>query len=219
MVTGHRWGRRGVLGAGLTLALAGCDGTMARIGTVVSKEFYDADPGVTPEQIAAIPYSSLVARIGRGPTSIIVLGTIQGEDRHWFSADKSVLVTRNGRVVQTANFPSDLAHTTFFDTDPISSRSAIQPQTLLRRQVDVIPGNFFGINISSRFVVAGQPEVLNLYGKTFNAIKIVENCKADQVSWEFTNTYWQDVATGLICKSVQHYVPAAPPIELAVGRL
>jgi len=219
MVTGHRWGRRGVLGAGLTLALAGCNGAMVRIGQTVSKQLYDDDPGIKLEQIDAIPYSSLIARVGSGPTSIIVLGTIQGEDRHWFSADKSVIVTRNGRVVQTANFPSDLAHTSFFDADPISSRVPVQPQTILRRQIDIVPGNFFGINIVSHFVVASQPEALTVYGKSYNVIKIIENCKAEQVSWEFTNTYWQDVATGLICKSVQYYVPASPPMELAVGRL
>lgn len=218
MAIGREWGRRGVLGAGLTVALAGCNGAIVKIGGAVSKQFYDDDPGVKPEQVQAIPYSSLVARVGTGPTSILVLGAVQGEERHWFSADKAVIVTKNSRVVRTANFPSDLAHTSFFDQDPISGRIPVSSQTVLRRQIDVVPGDFFGINITSHFVIGAQPEPLTLYGNAYNAIKIVENCKADQVAWEFTNTYWQDVNSGLICKSVQHYVPSAPPLEIAVGR-
>ena len=63
----------------------------------------DIDPNI----IKNIPYASMLVRIGKGPTALMILESINEDSFTWVSADGVYLVTKNGKIVKTGC--SDLA--------------------------------------------------------------------------------------------------------------
>ena len=75
---------------------------------------------ITRDKINSIPYASISAQIGKGQKSFLVLGLIDNQNLGWYSADRNVFITNNGRLVKTEGLPKNLSNTKFIDEDPIS---------------------------------------------------------------------------------------------------
>ena len=69
------------------------------------------DSNISPELISNIPYASLLLRIGKGPTGLVILESIDGERLTWVSADGVYLVTERGRIIATRGLPNNLVST------------------------------------------------------------------------------------------------------------
>lgn len=173
---------------------------------------------ITAQQVADIPYASLLAKIGSGPLSTLILGKVEGEYLHWFSADRAVIVTRNGRVIKTAGLPQNLSSSRPLDADPLDSLANLSaPAYPHRRQVDISPGGIYGAILTLRLVPVGT-ETIEILGQSHNTVVFTEEGEGDGLKWSFRNAYWCDRDTGFIWKSIQNYVPSAPPLEIQVGK-
>ena len=64
----------------------------------------DIDPNV----IKNIPYASMLVRIGKGPSALMILESINDDTFTWVSADGVYLVTKNGKIIKTAGLPNNL---------------------------------------------------------------------------------------------------------------
>lgn len=174
------------------------------------------DTPISRDQIDRLPYASIYAKAGQGPRSLLVLGRYDQEDLHWISADRGVLVTRNGRLVKTVGFPTDLIETIMVDKDPIiSGQLDLPPDATYRRTVDIMPGTHFQVQVTSRFEKLGK-QVIVILGKEYETLVIRELAEAPVLGWKFENTYWADLHSGFIWRSIQHYAPDLPPIEIEV---
>jgi hypothetical protein len=176
---------------------------------------------ITREIVGSIPYASISAKIGSGPRSILVLGKSQNEIKHWFSADGAVIVTRNGRVTQTAGFPENLKATIQKTIDPINrllhKRKFGKSDYSLNhlRNIDISVEDRYGIPVRSRYETIGHREI-DIAGIKIKTILVKEENRAFTINWTFTNYYWADAFDGYIWKSRQHIVRSFPPIDIEI---
>lgn len=214
--------RRHILATGLALAVAGC----GRTSTVTdafeafkNATFGAPDLPLTRAQVANLPYASIRARIGKGPDALMILGRVDGPDLHWVSADRVVFVTRNSRIVKTANLPLDnLRNSDFGRTgDPVTnSLHLIGPEGAeASRQIDLQRERRYGTRIASRFDVVGEERLIVLE-LAFDCVVVRERGRALDFNWQFENTYWAETTTGFVWKSVQNLVREIPPITIEV---
>ena len=174
------------------------------------------DAPISRDKVDSIPYASIAAKIGKGPRSLIILGRVNGYNLHWISADRKSLVTRDGRLVQTAGLQGNLRRSRPLDPDPLpelgrGSRAA--PAATMRRLLDLGEPERYGIMIGSRFQDLG-PESVVIADLEWDTRHIRETCRAREIKWGFENDYWVDRQHGLVWKSVQHFHPEMPPVVM-----
>ena len=196
------------------IGLGGCSisRTVERVATSV--EFaIDGLDGVplTRDKVAGIPYATMMGKIGRGPLSLVVLGRIDGQDLHWISADRNVFVTRGGRLMKTVGLPGNILHTLIAGLDPLAGAIADGEAERLVRYVDVMPGNFFGAKVFSRYEVLG-PEQIDILGLTYDTILVRESNRVPAIGWKHSNLFWIGTEDGFVWRSKQHFAPKLPPL-------
>ena len=216
--------RRGIVTAGIGLFLSGCSGTrltanfspvFSNLGSAFSLALRGLpDATISPEYVAKLPYACIGAKIGRGQRSLLVLGRYDGEERHWISADRAVVVTRNGRVTRLFGVGSDLKETRDIEGDPVAS-ATFNFDGRHSRSVDLVTNNQFGIPVESTFELLGR-QTISVLETQHDTVAVVEHCSARTVRWNFENQFWFDFDNGYVWKSVQHFVPERDPIEIEV---
>ena len=101
-----------VLAAGaLTRCGSNPDIDLASVRQLITRTTQPRD--VTREQAAQVPFATIGVRVDGGAQSMLVLATETGGDLLWTSAARVALVTRAGRVLQSAGFRENLAATRF----------------------------------------------------------------------------------------------------------
>ena len=145
---------------------------------------------------------------------MLVLGRYDGPDRHWISADRAVVVTRNGRVIRTFGIGPDMRDTRELDADPIAT-GIYDFGSPARRSVDAGTPLKFGIAVHSTFEVVGRRSIAIL-DAPYDTVLVRELNRAPSLRWVFQNEFWLDFSTGYTWKSVQHFSPDAPPLEIEV---
>jgi hypothetical protein len=174
------------------------------------------DVPVDREEIENLPYATTRAKIGRSGWVIMVLGRYEGDRLHWISADKITIVTHGGRVVRTAGLPENLVGTNFMTGDPLTRiGEQMAENATANRTIDLRPQNLFGISVQANLVVEGTQQI-EIADRRYNTIHISEHASVELLDWEFENLFWVDAKTGFVWKSVQHFYPDLPPIELEV---
>jgi len=211
--------RRVILPLSLALVLEGCGGPgIIQSATETLRLAWSGAPDVplTREKVDALPYASIRARFGKGPRSFLVLGRYAGEELHWVSADRAVIATRHGRVVRTVGFGTDLRETRDVNPDPVAT--GLQHVTAGAehlRLVDIRPGDHFQVPVHSAFTPEGLTTV-EILGNRYDLLQVREQNRADGLDWTFDNLYWVDAATGFVWRSLQHFAPGLPPVEIEI---
>ena len=175
-----------------------------------------AGPPISRDKVNSIPYASIAAKIGKGPRSLIILGKVNGSNLHWITADRKGLVTRDGRLVQTAGLRSNLRRSQLLDDDPLAGLGTgvrRAPGTELRRLMDFDQPRRYGLMIASGFQDLG-PEPVVIAELEWDTRHVRETCRAREIDWSFENDYWIDRQHGLVWKSVQHFHPDMPPVVM-----
>lgn len=172
---------------------------------------------LTRRQINKIPYASIGVSIDNASRSLLILGRKEGEQLHWISADRSVLVTQQGRLVKTFGFPEELRQTQHIGTDPVAQGlHKLSGETIQHnRIIDIVPEDRFGINVESQFKRMGK-EGIKILEVGYNTVLIQEQCYAPLLDWKCTNYYWADEIDGFIWKSHQSPTPATPAIDIEI---
>ena len=188
---------------------------MEKAFSSVSTAFSGGDETpITRNRINKIPYATMSAKVGDGPRALIVLGRADGFNLHWFAADRTVMVTRHGRLVRTAGLPFNLKGTRLLGDEPLTTmgrrREGVPPY---KREIDLAPPNRYGVIIDATVEELG-PETIEISELSFETVAYRESCRARDMDWKFTNFYWVSPSNGLLWKSLQHAHPEIPAIEL-----
>jgi hypothetical protein len=174
------------------------------------------DAPLTRAQIAEMPYATIWAKFAKSSRALLVLGRYDGEDLHWISANRAVLVTRHGRLVKTVGLPRNLLATQVIGTDPVATGlQRISGEESSVRLVDIGPDNHFQVPLRSTYQRV-QEETIDILDLHFATLHVQERTTARTLKWEFVNDYWADLHTGFIWRSIQHVAPDLPPIEMDV---
>lgn len=169
--------------------------------------------------IERLPYASMFVSVGSGRQTVIVLGAAEADDLTWVAADRSIVVTRHGRVVRTVGLANDLAYCSFLDPDPLLAEGGrgTDGSVASRRMVDWSTPPRYGVLVSATMEDLG-PETIEIAGRRYDTVHRRETCAAAEVGWQAENHFWQDASTGFVWKSVQMLAPGAAPLNLAVAK-
>lgn len=171
---------------------------------------------VTRSQIEASPYAKISARLGDAPRAVMVLSRYDGDDHHWVSANRALLVTRHGRLVQTVGLERDLRHTRHPADDPLPAGlhrlgGRAGP---FRKYLDVAPYDF-EVPVDFEYRPEGNDEI-EILERRHATLRVREQIRVEAWNWRTTNFYWVDAATGMVWKSRQRYCPDVAALEIEV---
>lgn len=215
--TPHRISRRALM-LGLAGTLGGCvasDGIVFRHAQLL----WGATKGARPlsrEDVARFQAASIAVRMGGSREVLVLLDRIAGRDYFWLSTDRVMLVTRGGRLVQTAGFPNDLLHTTLISPDPVDGRLLAMHGQMSLRTLDYEEYGT-GLYATSKYRVL-KKEPLSIIGSTIPTVRVRERVRMSSLKWRFTNYYWVHEQTGAVWRSRQYFHPAHPPLTMTVMR-
>ncbi len=211
--------RRHVMILGASFLLSSCG--FSPVSSTVFRTLKIAAAGLpdvplTREQITKIPYATLSAKIGKGPTALLVLARKDADYLYWVSADRATLVTKHGRIVETAGFPENLRATTAQEQDPVADGlHRLDGPVSFSRSVDIDLNQSYGLRIDSLFEPLG-PKQISIVGLDFKTLLVRERNDAQTLNWRFYNYYWVDIKDGFVWKSRQHIARNFPPLVFEI---
>ena len=168
---------------------------------------------IDPNVIKNIPYASMLVRIGKGPSALMILESVNEDTFTWVSADGVYLVTKNGKIIKTAGLPNNLNQR----LDPklkwkdLSSKNEEYVSYVSFKDPDL---NNLKV-VSDYFVGEYENHELFMTNKTLKLIE--ENINSNIIGWYETNSYWID-DENFIWKSTQYVTPKIPPIHYEVTK-
>ena len=171
------------------------------------------------EEIEARSYEVLRVDMGRTVKAVMEVAEFQGRGRVWIASDRSILVTRNGRIVRTAGFKTDLRDAISRDLEPLdgASKGKLAKAVRLTRQMEWAgkePGSY-----SARVILKPvTSETIKILDQTFQTQVIEESIEVKALNWAVTNHYWLDVANGTVQRTVQLFHPSSVPLTLEILR-
>ncbi len=207
--------RRHAMILGASFLLSGC--TLSPVSSAAFRALKFAtlgapDTHLTRDQITTIPYATMRAKIGKGPMSMLVLARKDSDYLYWVSADRATLVTRHGRIVETAGFPENLRTSGALEADPVArGLHTLESPAGFSRSVDIDLDWRHGLQISSVFEPLG-PKQISIVGLEFKTMLVRETNDARTLNWRFYNHYWVDIEDGFVWRSRQHIARSFPPI-------
>lgn len=214
----ERWRRFGAgTLAAIGLSLAGCSSDQSndygQVFSIFTHIFGGADDRVTYQQAAGIPFSTIGVRVGDSTEGILILGSSNGDRMLWTAASHIVLVTANGRVVRTAGLEYNLSEMRLVR----GSVSGPFPSAETAWEADLPEQHLYSVPVTCK-AYSGGADTYNNFNSAVPVIRIVDQCRSDQIDWSFTNTYWIAPQTGLMWHSIQHINPKLDPLELRILR-
>lgn len=146
----------------------------------------------------------------------MILGRYEGTDLHWISADNIALVTRAGRLVKTAGLPENLRETVMLGPDPVAGTlHRLDEAATARRLVDLDFESRFGVPVEARLESLGYATI-EILERRYDTVVVREDNVAALLDWSFTNYFWVDRGSGFAWRSIQHFTPDLPPVEIEV---
>ena len=174
------------------------------------------DKPIDRQEIANLPYATIAAKIGKGQKAVLVLADNKLGEERWVATDGAILVTRDGRLMQTAGFDDNIRKTLSQMPDPLASgRTDLNGMTMTRFLDMDLEGQFQTVPIRSTFEVIG-PQRIEIEGLFFDTVLVREHNKSLTINWKFDNLYWLDPYNGFVWKSRQYFTRNLPPVVIEV---
>ncbi|MDN2667511.1 regulator [Vibrio lentus] len=217
------------------LLLTACSQKAKDVNATFDEAFFgSSDVGLSKEYIQALPYSSIYAEVNDQGKIFMVLAYV-GENPHtgaeqlkWMSSDKAMIVTENGRIVQTLLLPyENLSGLAFQPLNTFSSASSSSPDSSSAFDVSANPGaqkwqavydwqpNYrFGYKANITRTYAGN-ETVETPLASIDTKKFQEKINFPMLEQDITNEYWVD-SKGKVVKTIQYLGPDMTRLELTV---
>lgn len=207
-----------VLGLGAT-GLSSCAGQSPLMNRQLqfAVSLFAPAPPLTREQVAKYASASISVHMsGSSGEAMVLLNRIEGRDLFWLTSDRILLVTRGGRLMQTAGLSVNLAHTVLTESDPVDGGLLSADRKRTQRDLDYDDYGM-GLEARSRFYVQ-RKDPITVLGSTLPTVRVIEEAHVKALKWYFTNTYWVHGETGAVWRSRQHFHPDSSAIVLTTLR-
>ncbi|MEZ8464785.1 YjbF family lipoprotein [Vibrio splendidus] len=220
----------------LGLFLAGCSQQFQDVNSTFDEAFFgSSDVELSKEYIQNLPYSSIYAEVNDQGKIFMVLAYVGenpqtgAEQLKWMSSDKAMIVTENGRIVQTLLLPyENLSGLAFQPLNTFSSANSSSPDSSSSTfDVSANPGaqkwqavydwqpNYrFGYKANITRTYAGN-ETVETPLASIDTKKFQEKIQFPMLEQEITNKYWVD-SKGKVVKTIQYLGPDMTRLELTV---
>jgi hypothetical protein len=171
--------------------------------------FSGSENMIDPEIIRNIPYASMLVRIGKGPTALMILESKSDDDYLWVSADGVYLLINNGKIIQTHGLNNNLR-------ERLESSQNWDDNQKFTSYLSFTMPTLNNLKVTSIYKKKGLQEVeLMFSSKQLNLIE--EEISSEAVGWYRTNKYWVD-DSDFVWKSVQSISPKLPEIYIEVTK-
>ncbi|TVU61471.1 YjbF family lipoprotein [Vibrio atlanticus] len=209
----------------LGLLVTGCSQQFQDLNSTFNEALFgDADVSTSAEYIQDLPYASIYAEINDQGKIFMVLAfvgqnPVTGVDQlKWMSSDKAIIVTENGRVVQTLLLPyENLSGLTVKPANalvPSFDLSATPKAQEWQATYDWQPDYRFGYsaNIVRTYISEEtvQTPIANIATRKF-----VEQIRYPALGQDIENQYWVN-KKGQVVKTVQYLGPEMTRLELTL---
>lgn len=209
----------------LGLLLSGCSQQFQDLNATFNEAIFgDADVSTTAEYIQDLPYASIYAEINDQGKIFMVLAFVGqnpvtgAEQLKWMSSDKAMIVTENGRVVQTLLLPyENLSGLTVKPGNALvpSFDMSVTPkaqewQVTYDWQADYRFG--YSANIVRTYL---NEETVQTPIANIEARKFVEQISYPALGQDIENQYWVN-KKGQVVKTVQYLGPEMTRLELTL---
>ncbi|WP_299685944.1 YjbF family lipoprotein [uncultured Vibrio sp.] len=219
----------------LGLFLAGCSQQFQDVNSTFDEAFFgSSDVELSREYIQNLPYSSIYAEVNDQGKIFMVLAYVGenpqtgAEQLKWMSSDKAMIVTENGRIVQTLLLPyENLSGLAFQSLNTFSSANSSSPNSSSAFDVSANPGaqkwqavydwqpNYrFGYKAHITRTYAGN-ETVETPLASIDTKKFQEKIQFPMLEQDITNEYWVD-SKGKVLKTIQYLGPDMTRLELTV---
>ena len=180
--------------------------------TSIKQLILGVENNIPPEVIQNIPYASMLVKIGRGPSALMILESVSDEKYTWVSADGVSLVIKNGIIIKTYGLPNNLIEKIHVD---LNWENLYEKKELISYNSFNKP-SLNNLKVKSIFKEKDYEEV-KLTFETKNLRSIEERIASQEIGWYKTNKYWID-ESNFIWKSVQNISPRLPEIIIEVTK-
>jgi hypothetical protein len=207
--------RSALLGAG-TFLLAGCGNSRnpnLSAAVDLARNFF-ADRAYTDEDVERIPFASIGVQVGTAAEALVVLATVDGDTLTWIAADRSLIQTRNGRVVRFRSGDIEVA-TAPGAEDPIANGAVAAADCT--RLLDFPKAKLYSVPAQSTLAATGEARVPLLHGEIVTR-SFTETGISHPLAWNFENHFYLDLDTKRVWQSNQSVTPQLPPIKIRVLR-
>ena len=175
--------------------------------------------------ITKVPYASSYVTIGDGPQAFVIL-TFPESAPHdsyqtqlkWISADRSMIVTENGRLVKTLGLlDNNLAGVKPKEQsrDPLTLLSQKPKNHNWNATFDWQPNYRYGYSATIHWVFI-EEEKLSSDAWKKEVLHYQETVTFPSLDAEYINHFWLDKQTNRVVKSIQHIGPNMPAITMTI---
>ena len=177
-----------------------------------SLRYFFQDPqDISADIIEKIPYSTMQARFGRAPNTVIVLEEIRDNIYKWTSSNFIKIYTNNGLVTKVSGLENDLESLILDINHPLITKKFSENEGLyLNSFYNFKNPNLFNLSVRTHFSYLGNEKITKL-GSEINAKIFTEYSSGDNlIKWKFKNIYWVHSETNELIKSIQNITPKNP---------
>lgn len=196
--------------------LTGCSQRISSVNETLKEAFWGIDDvELSAKQIADIPFASAYVRLNNGPKVFMVLAYAENNPAtgqtqlKWISQDHAMIVTEQGRIIKTLNFPvQNLAHRDSSAAQTWDSASNWQTY------YDWQAGNQYGYIANVSTTKLSRDKVTSeLWRETLDHWQ--ETVSYPELTTSIQNHYWVS-KEGWVLKSIQHIGPQMGQIEMDI---
>ncbi len=211
------------------LSLSGCSQKIQSVQETLKLALFPPDDITrSKDDVNALPYASLYAKVGKNPRAFLVLGfasevtfdNAQLVDKYalkWLTSNNEMLVSLNGRIIKTLNINTgDLESIYSKEVDPLllGLHKKNTPKKW-QRTINHSTNSMYALSLSSSFHPKGL-QVIAINGDNRNALLFEERVSVDGNTKDYINYFWLEPQTGKVIASVQKLAPDTPFIETHV---
>lgn len=170
---------------------------------------------ISTSRVDAVDAPVLLAELDGAEALLVAPGAATGR-AEWHGVTE-MLLTHNGRLVQSAGLPVDVIAPLVVNDPFLAGLHHVPSGTEVTRLVDY-PGQYrTGLRQHARYRV-GKLESITYMGARHRLLRIDEMIHMPELGFRATNRYWIEPDTGLVRHSVQHLSPDMPPLVLTLAR-
>jgi len=209
----------------LVFLLAGCSQQFQDLNSTFNEAMFgDADVSTTAEYIQDLPYASIYAQINDQGKIFMVLAFVGQnpetgvEQLKWMSSDKAMIVTENGRVVQTLLLPyENLSGLATIPTNVLVPSFDVSAKPKVQQweaTYDWQPDYRFGYSANVvRTYISQETVQTPLFA--IETGKFIEQVSYPALGKQVENEYWVN-SQGKVVKTVQYLGPDMTRLELTL---
>lgn len=195
------------------LGLAGCNSLTGDAIDTLRVAISGPESVISVERVNAVDAPVLLAELGVAEAMLVSPGQASGVVE-WHGVTE-MLLTHEGRIIQTAGLPADVIAPLLTDDPFVRGLHTLDDGHAVTRLVDYPALYQTGLRQQAQYQ-RRKLESITFMGTSHELLRVDEKINMPELGFKATNKYWVEPDSGLVRYSVQHIAPDMPPLRLTL---